>query len=158
MSTHKQLISLTSETVSKLSNLSDNVQYSSKIEHLGVNGCDRPSVYISSKWYDWTRQQKQEFKICFDSAYTDAALIGWFLKYPKDTGFLDRTEYWKNTNSAGIVLAYALNDGQDIHLDDVKVPVLKGQGIAFSLRIPHEVKAKNTEQRWACLMTLSVPK
>ncbi len=154
---YKQLPKLTNDNLIKLENLLDIVSYKNKIEHIGVNGYNRLSVYNTSKWYDWTRQQKQEYKSCFENEFTDKALIGWFLRFPKTTGFLDKIEYWKTTNAAGIILAYALDDGQDIHLDGNKIVVNKGEGIAFSLRTTHEVKVKATEQNWACLMTMSMP-
>lgn len=154
---YKKLTNLPIENLQKLQELSRIVIYKNKIEHLGVHGYQRLSIYTNSKWYDWTRQQKQEFKSCFETDYVNKAIIGWFINYPKEVGFLDRTEYWKTTNSAGIVLAYALTDGLDIHLNDTRVTVNQGEGIAFSLRIPHEIKAKTVDQRWACLMTMSMP-
>jgi hypothetical protein len=154
---HKQLPNLTNNNITKLENLSSSIGYRDKIEHIGVNGYNRLSIYNTSKWYDWTRQQKQEFKSCFEDDFSNKAIIGWFLKFPKTTGFLDEIDYWKTTNAAGIILAYALNDGQDIYLNHNKVVVNKGEGIAFSLRLTHEVKAKPTEQNWACLMTMSMP-
>jgi len=154
---HKQLPKLTTENLNKLENLSNTIVYRDKIEHIGVNGYSRLSVYNTSKWYDWSRQQKQEFKSCFENTLSNKAIIGWFLKFPKDTGFLDKMEYWKKTNSAGIVLAYAMRDDQEIYLDETKVSVNEGEGIAFSLRTTHEIKSKITEQNWACLMTMSMP-
>jgi len=154
---NKKLSNLTIENLDKLARLSRVVNYSDKIEHIGVNGYSQLSVYNTSKWYNWTRQQKQEFKSCFDTEFSNKALIGWFLKFPKDTGFLDKMEYWKNTDSAGVVLAYAICDNQEIYLNENKVEVNKGEGIAFSLRAMHEVKSKLTDQHWACLMTMSMP-
>jgi len=154
---YKQIPKLVDENLIKLVNLSNVVSYRDKIEHIGVNGYNRLSVYNTSKWYDWTRQQKQEFKSCFENDFSNNAIIGWFLKFPKTIGFLDKIDYWKTTNSAGIILAYALNDEQNIYLNDEKVIVRKGEGIAFSLRNTHEVKTKATEQNWACLMTMSMP-
>jgi len=154
---HKQLSKLNIEELDKLTRLSGVVKYSDKIEHIGVNGYSRLSVYNTSKWYDWNRQQKQEFKSCFEDELSNKAIIGWFLKFPKNVGFLDKMEYWKNTNSAGVVLAYALHDGQEIYINENKVEVSIGEGIAFSLRTTHEVKTKLTDQHWACLLTMSMP-
>ena len=154
---YKKLIDLTNDNLVKLESLSDSVAYNSKIQHVGEHGYDQLSVYDTSKWYDWNRAQKQEFKSCFEYDLSNKALIGWFLKFPKTTGFLDLMNYWKDTDSAGVIIAYALEENQDIYLNGVKVVVHKGEGIAFSLRTEHEVKKKATEQKWACMMTMSMP-
>jgi hypothetical protein len=153
---YKRLIKMAPQQVDRLSALMLQVKMNDTTEHYGVNGFEKISVYTGSKWYDWNRLQKKEFKECFDSNYISKALIGWFLHFPANTGFLDLTRYWEDKSIANSVISYALTDSE-IWLNNECVTVAKGEGIAFSLRVPHEVKTKSAEQNWACLMTSTVP-
>jgi hypothetical protein len=153
---YKKLANISNESVIKLEALNAIVKQSNEIQHVGVNGYNKLSVYTTSKWYDWTRAQKQEFKNCFAPELVEQSLIGWLLTFPRTTGFLDLMDYWKDTDSAGVIVAYAL-DNNEIYLNGTRVVVHQGEGIAFSLRTEHEVKKKAIEQKWACMMLLSMP-
>lgn len=118
----------------------------------GVNIQNNLSVYKNTRWFWWSRKQRQLFKDNYLSAFTNKALVGYFIEFPAKRGFLDRMEAWVDSDSAGVITAYALNDNQHIWLDGTKVVLSKGEGIAFSLRRVHEVKPSKTRAVWANLM------
>lgn len=118
----------------------------------GVNIQNNLSVYKNTKWFWWSRKQRQLFKDNYLPAFTSKALVGYFIEFPAKRGFLDRMEAWVDASSAGVIIAYALHDNQHIWLDDKKVVLSKGEGIAFSLRRVHEVKPSKTRAVWANLM------
>jgi hypothetical protein len=153
---YKRLVKMSDVQVQTLISLKTEVNMSSAIEHYGVNGFENISVYTVSKWYNWNRLQKKLFKECFNQEYISKALIGWFLHFPETTGLLDLIKYWEDKSIANTVIAYALSD-QEIWLDGQQVLVAKGEGIAFNLKVPHEVKARPAEHNWACLMVPAIP-
>lgn len=151
---HENLTTLESSTVTTLTNLMSSVNFTDKNIRLGAGGIDNRSVFTYSKWYDWNRTQKNNFKDCFQSSVIDTTLVGWFLKFPANTGFLDLMDNWVETPEAGTVLAYALKDNQKIVLDGTEVTVAKGAGIKFKLSVPHKIETSASGQDWACLMQL----
>jgi hypothetical protein len=151
---YETLTTLNSENLTALRNLRDQLQYNSNVIRLGVSGADNPSVHQVSRWKNWTRAQKTDFKNQFSQEFLDTAVIGWIVKYPANTGFLDKMNAWTDSKVAGTVVAYALEDSQNIWIDDIEVIVNSGEGIKFSLKQLHEVKKQSTEQSWACLMCL----
>lgn len=150
---YTKLSKLNQDKIEFLEMLSKQVTYRNNNIRMGANGPEKASVYLYSKWFDWDRNQRKAYKSCFDPALSGNAIMGWFLKFPKDTGFLDLMTYWVNHQLSGTVVSFALSN-QEILLNGEKVPVLSGEGIKFSLKIPHEIKSSNTETTWACLMLL----
>lgn len=151
---HENLTTLDSSIVSNLETLSSQVTFTDKNIRLGAGGIDNRSVYTYSKWYDWNRTQKNSFKGLFDSSVIDKTLVGWFLKLPANTGFMDLMNTWIDTPESGTILAYALKDNQKIILDGSEITVAKGAGIKFKLSVPHKIETSATGQDWACLMQL----
>lgn len=148
------MLNLNEETVSRLQSLNAEVAMTDHNRRVGANGAARMSVYTYSKWHTWNRLQKTQFKQSFGSE-VDTAVIGWFLHFPPITGFLDLMTAWVDTKtSAGTIIAYALDNNQTIILNNTPVIVNKGEGIKFSLRVPHEIRQSSTGQHWACLMQL----
>jgi hypothetical protein len=144
---------LTSESIEILTALQHSVSMDSRNIRLGKNGYDKLSDYEESKWTSWTRQEKSTYKAVMGNLI-DKSLIGWFLRFPENSGFLDEMDYWVNRPSAGLVVAYALKDNQKICIAGEEITVNKGEGIRFSLKEIHEVKSGQSEQIWACLMQL----
>lgn len=144
---------LSSESLTAFDTLIESVTFSTNNIRLGANGIERLSNYSHSRWFDWSADQRTAFKNAFGSE-TDKALVGWFLKFPANTGFLDLMTYWQDKIMAGNIIAYALNDNQRIWLNDTEILVNRGEGVKFSLKIPHEVKVSNSPQNWACVMQL----
>jgi hypothetical protein len=150
---YTKLPKLNEQHISDLTQLMSEVQYSDKGIRMGANGIEKLSKYHYSKWYDWTRPQKQRFKDSLGTELIDQAVVGWFLKLPKNTGFLDLMNYWVDKKMAGVIASYALSD-QDIWINNEKITVLRGEGIRFSLKNPHEIKISTKDQNWACVMLL----
>lgn len=136
-----------------LQTLANAVSYTNKNIRVGASGANRMSKYVYSRWYDWNRQQKVTFKNSFSAEQANNALVGWFLKFPANQGFLDLMDYWVDKPMAGIVVAYALTNN-NIVINGNQISVKSGEGIKFSLKHPHEIRVSPSEQRWACLMSL----
>jgi hypothetical protein len=145
---------LSSENLTALNTLKSGVTFVSNNIRLGVNNVDRLSVYDYSKWKTWTRTQRSNFKNCFAEADVNKAVIGYFLKFPANTGFLDEMNTWQDATSVGTIVAYSLTENNSITIDGQTVSVAKGQGIEFSLKNTHAVSASATESNWACLMLM----
>lgn len=150
---HKILTKLNQETVVELYELQNRVQFVNTDRRLGSSGLQKMSVYSYSKWKTWNRIDVSSFKGSFDKSIIDKSIIGWFLKFPPNTGFLDLMTTWVGKDS-GVISAFSLEDNQKIWLDGKEITVNKGEGIEFSLSVPHEIKSEKFEQKWACLMSL----
>jgi hypothetical protein len=150
----ENLTNLSTDTLNALDALKSQVTFKNTGIRVGQNGLDKLSVYEYSKWKTWNRAQKNTFKSAFDSADLEKSLIGWFLKFPGSTGFLDVMDYWQNNNDSGIVLAYSLTDGNSIWIGGTEYHANRGVGFKFSLRHLHEVRANPAERNWACLLRL----
>jgi hypothetical protein len=151
---YETLTNLNPENLTVLRNLRDQLEYNSNIVRLGMSGTSNPSVYQVSRWKTWTRIQKNDFKNQFSQEFLSTAIMGWIVKYPANTGFLDKMNAWVDSKVAGTVIAYALEDSQNIWINDTEVIVNSGEGIKFSLKHLHEIKTQGTDQSWACLMCL----
>lgn len=150
---YEKLSNLNSNQLDALQNLCGSVSFTDKNIRMGASGTTRISKYVYSRWYDWNRQQKLTFKNSFDPYYSDNALVGWFLKFPANQGFLDLMNYWTDKKMAGNVIAYSLTNNT-IVINSNQIAVKTGEGIKFSLKNPHEIRVSPAEQRWACLMLL----
>jgi hypothetical protein len=150
---YEKLSTLPTEKVQTLEEIFSTVPMSEHRKRVGAGGVDHMSVYTHSKWTTWNRYQKLSFKTAFEPAFLDKAVIGWMLHFPANTGFLDLMTAWVDEKICGTVIAYALAD-QQIELNGEVVEVGQGEGIKFSLRIPHEIKLSQTDQKWACLMLM----
>lgn len=150
---YTKLIKLSDEKILFLDNLSNQVSYRTNNIRVGANGPEKMSVYSYSKWFDWNRIQRRDYKSSFSSELSNEAMMGWFLKFPQTVGFLDLMTYWIGNKLAANVASFALKD-QEIIINGQKIPVLRGEGIKFSLAVPHEIKPSNHEMKWACLMLL----
>jgi len=115
-----------------------------------VNG--KSGAYLHSNWNEWSYEKRDMFMSCFDSDVMKKSVIGWYLNIPANVGNLPYNDSWVDAEMAGTVYAYALNDDAHILLDDVKYTLKRGQGIKFSLKIPHEIISSNIDHNWACLM------
>ena len=151
---YTNLPKLNQENIDKLTELRFQVTFTDKDKRVGSSGLEKMSVYTYSKWKGWSRSQVATFKGALDKTLVDKALIGWFFKFPSTTGFLDLMTTWVGKD-CGIVSAFSLEDNQKIWLNGEEITLNKGEGIQFSLSVPHEVKAASFEQNWACLMSLN---
>jgi len=150
---YTKLTKLDPSKISILENLKSQVPYRSDNIRVGASGNNKMSIYSYSKWFAWSRIQRNEFKQAVGKELADQAMAGWFLNFPANRGFLDLMTYWQDKVMAGRVISYALAD-QDIWLNGQKITILKGEGIQFSLKIPHEIKQSSRDQAWACLLLL----
>jgi hypothetical protein len=151
---YTKLEKLTEENINSLKTLMSSVSFTDKKKRLGAHGLDKLSIYLYSKWHDWDRNKKQTFKSNLPLAHVEKSLIGWFLHFPETVGFLDVMDAWVGKTMAGNIVAYALEENQKIWIDNQEILLEKGEGIKFSLRYLHEIKAGNPMQNWACLMLL----
>lgn len=148
------LSNLSNESKAAFELLSQNVKFSNNNIRLGSGGLQKLSNYSYSRWYDWTSEQRNTFKQLFHPADANNSVVGWFLTFPAEIGFLDTMTYWQDKLMAGTVVAYALSNNQSIYLNNECITLNKGEGIRFSLRTLHEVKSSTFEQKWACLMQI----
>lgn len=151
---HENLTSLDSSKVDSLLTLKSAVTFTDKNIRLGEGGADNRSVLTYSRWYEWNRTQKATFESALGSTLIEKSIVGWFLNIPANTGFLDEMRNWVNEPMAGTVVAYSLTDGQNIVLNGTTVTVNRGEGIRFSLKVPHKIDTSASGQQWACLMQL----
>lgn len=121
---------------------------------IGENRFENLSVYENSRWYGWSAQQRKAFKSLLPEDLVKRSVVGWFLKIPEESGFLDRMTFWVDKPFAGTVVAYALKDRQVVHLNDQPTSVRLGEGLSFNLKVIHEIKRSRQGQLWACLMVL----
>lgn len=138
---------ISDESVDALKALMSDVAFRDDDSH-GVN------VVETSKWLEWSREQRALYKSLLPEAYIEKALVGSFLHVPADTGYLEPQTAWVNASMAGVMYSYALEDDLEIIIGDDTVVVEKGQGVKFSLKEVHEIKTKSTDQNWACLMLM----
>ena len=150
----ENLPNISSVAVDKLTALVSSVEFDDKKRRLGVNGVDKMSVYRKSRWYEWTREQKSIFEAAFNQAYIEKSVVGWFLHFPANTGFLDQMNAWQNATHAGNIIAFSLSDNNSIWIDGTEYHAAKGEGYKFSLKHLHEVKTSPDNRYWACLMLM----
>lgn len=152
--------SLTLKEVKELNTLAESVEMIPSASHrrrIGDNGKNNLSNYQYSRYFNWTHEQREQFKTFFPEAVSSKALVGWFLDIPAEVGLLDRMSTWVGKKMAGTSIAFALANDQTIYINDQKVVVPKGEGIGFKLSEVHEIRKGGPEQRWACVMVLGDP-
>ena len=145
---------LSSDKLAALDTIKSGVDFVSNTVRLGVNNYDNLSKYEFSKWKNWNREQRSNFKSCFASEDIDKTVIGYFLKFPANTGFLDEMNAWQDAKAVGTIIAYSLTENNSITIDNQVVSVNRGQGVEFSLTNSHSVSTSATEGNWACLMLM----
>lgn len=150
---YEKLIKLNNTNLNTLLSLKSSVVFTRDEMRLGHNRTANLSEYSSSKWKDWTKLQRDQFKNCFDRQYVDNSIIGWFLNFPADVGFLDLMKTWENSNNCGTIVAYSF-ENQDIFLEGNQISLLAGEGIKFKLNVAHEIKKSSLDRNWACLMLM----
>lgn len=152
--THIIRTKLSSETLTELDNLKSNVHFVSNVIRLGSGSYSNLSKYEFSKWKTWSRMQRSAFKSCFDADDINKAVIGYFLKFPANTGKLDRMNAWSGETVAGTIVAYSLSDSNSITIESQTLTLERGQGVEFSLKKIHSVSTFDIERNWACLMLM----
>lgn len=120
----------------------------------GVNIYKNLSIYKDTRWFKWSQAQRDRFRAHYPEKYHSKALVAYFIEFPKEEGFLDRMETWVGKQQKSNIIAYALNKGQHIYLNDKRVEVGQGEGIVFSLSSVHEVKPSKAGALWANVMVL----
>ena len=142
---------LTNSSLTTFDILINQIQFVSDNIRLGANGTAKISNYSYSRWYDWTADQRMAFKSAFGPE-VDKAIVGWFLTFPANTGFLDLMTYWEDKKMAGKIIAYALHNNQRMCINGIEQTINRGEGVKFSLRVPHEVNINSIKQDWVCIM------
>ena len=145
---------LSAENLTALDTLKNSVNFASNITRLGANGYDNLSKYEVSKWKSWNRTQRSNFKSYFAEADINKAVIGYFLKFPANTGCLDTMNTWNDVSAAGTIVAYSLTDNNAITIDGTTVELDRGHGVEFSLTNTHSISTSEAERNWACLMLM----
>jgi hypothetical protein len=123
---------------------------------MGANIGSKISCYKDTRWFKWSAAQRKRFKDYFDNRpHVTKALVGYFIEFPKNCGYLDTQTTWvAGGEHSTIIVAYALNDGQSIIISDKKVTLNAGEGISFRLSKVHEVKKSKRDSLWANTMVL----
>ena len=152
--THIVKTALSSDNLAALDTLKSNVEFVSNSIRLGANSYSNLSKYEFSKWKNWTRIERSDFKSCFTADDINKAVIGYFLKFPANVGLLDTMNAWDGVSVAGTIVAYSLTDNNGITIDGQAVSLNRGQGVEFSLTNTHSVSTSSTERNWACLMLM----
>ena len=96
------------EAVDRLTAISNEVNYKDAYSHrrrVGERGAANLSVYRYSRWYDWTKAQREAYKADHLQDAINNAVVGWFLDIPAGTGFLDRMTAWVGKPMSGTVIA-----------------------------------------------------
>jgi len=150
---YELLTKLDSSSISSLNTIKDAITFTDQNIRLGENRTDNMSVYRYSKWTTWNRTQKSDFKDCFESSDIEKSVIGWFLNFPANTGFLDNMTYWNDKDDCGTVVSYAL-EAQSIIIDGTTVNLEAGQGIKFKLNQSHKIETSSSARNWACIMMM----
>ncbi|MNF35470.1 hypothetical protein D3C81_331420 [compost metagenome] len=121
---------------------------------VGANTNQNLSVYKDTRWFKWSAEQRKRFKDAFNnSPHVARALVGYFLEFPKNSGFLDLMDTWADQGErSAIIVAYAMYDGQHILINGQKVILNAGEGIAFHVSQLHEVKKSKLDALWANTM------
>lgn len=156
-----RLKKLTPSRVTRLRELFDTfslTQATSHRQRMGENGAENSSVYFTTRWFGWRYQVRDLFKEQLPPAIVSKALVGWFLHLPPNTGFLDRMTTWVGReDESGTAMAYSMQDGQVIRLNDVEHQLNRGDGIGFNLSEVHEIFPSDAGQLWACVMVRGRP-
>jgi len=145
---------ISSDNLTALNNILEAVNFTSDSTRLGSGQLANISVYEYSKWKKWNRTQRSNFKACFEADDINKAVIGWFLKFPANTGFLDTINDWDGAKSVGTIVAYSLTPNNTITIDGDEITVEQGHGVEFSLTNPHSVSTSTSNSNWACLMLM----
>lgn len=157
---YKQLLDNSKAEVESLLELSTQVKFQAAEGYrrrVGANGPNALSRYNVAKWFDWTHDQREQFRVAFPVPLQRKAIQGWFLEIPRGTGFLDLMNYWVDKPLSGSVVCTALKN-QTILLNNTPIKLVKGQQITFKLDVLHEIKPSKEGQLWACIMYLGDPK
>lgn len=120
----------------------------------GVNTNKRLSQYRTTKWFTWNQAQRDMFRLNYPERYHSKSIVSYFIEFPKNHGFMDRMTTWVGDRHCGTIIAYALNDGQHILINDQKVTLNKGEGMVFNLKHIHEVKPSTINSLWANVMVM----
>uniref|UniRef100_A0AB39CDC0 Uncharacterized protein n=1 Tax=Pseudomonas phage RVTF4 TaxID=3236931 RepID=A0AB39CDC0_9VIRU len=153
---YTKLPALTEAQVEDLLKLQTELKMTDAVGHrvrIGANAPNKMSKYSYSRWFSWTRHQRALYKSIIPEHIVSRSLQCWFLKFDPVVGFLDEMTVWVGKASSGTVIAYALQDGMSITLDNGhRVHVPKGEGISFHLSTVHEVPPTKQGGLWACVM------
>lgn len=149
---YSSVTKLDTASVAELDQLTQEVEFSYGDVRPGANAPSVVSKLGHSKWYDWSRTQKNNFKNLLQP-HTEKAVVGWLLKFPEN-GFLDTQDYWVDTRNAGTIVAYSLTDGNRLEVAGERIECKRGEGVRFALNQLHSVPAEKYERNWACLMQM----
>lgn len=145
---------ISDDSVATLQTLMAGLTFHENDVRVGANGIEKLSVYETTKWLEWSREDRAAYKAALPAEFVEKAVIGSFLHLPATTGFLDIQDFWTKTPMAGTMCSFALEDDMDITINGETISVAKGQGIKFHLSNLHEISTKATDQNWACLMCM----
>lgn len=156
MNQYKTLPPLSDAAVKDLAAIASVVEFKDSSSHrrrIGVNKFNRLSVYKYSRYLTWDASTREKFFATFPSEVISKSVVCWFLQIPKETGFLDRLETWKNEKSPSWITAYVVSGTGTLILNDNMVKMNEGCGVTFPLSLPHEIPLTPDGAIWACSMT-----
>lgn len=150
-----RLPSITPEQVTLLTDLAKELKFTNATgsrRRVGANGTEALSTYHYSKWFDWTAKQRATYRKAWTDEQLKTVVQGWFVRYPKRTGFLDEMNVWVDKPNSGTILGISLEDGQVIKVDGKLHTVNKGEVIKFNVSLIHSVPKVRETNLWACIM------
>lgn len=158
---YKKLPTLSESRVVALKELADTVHLKTSVGsrvRMGRNKEKRLSRYLYSKWFNWSRKERQIYREAVGESRAKEAVQCWFLRIPEKDGFLDVMDTWVYQGGrAAVIATYAVGGDQTIWIGDEEILVKKGEGIAFRLSELHEIRESEEGQLWACMMTQMSP-
>lgn len=144
--------------VDDLKLLASGVKFTYSKEHyvrLGEHENESISDYHFSKWYSWTRHERLSFFKLLPKELLDLTFMANFTKYQADIGYLDKIVQFRDRKQpAGRITAIALNDNQQIIVNDVLMTLDAGDVISFKVTETHAVPKSPKEALW--VVTLQV--
>lgn len=152
---YRILSKISDDSLQKLLRLSEEVRYSYSTgsnRRTGQGRHESLSLYHYSKWFKWTKSQREIYSESLHKFSIDRALQCWFLKFDPGEGFLDTMDYWVNEKTPATIWSTALLDNQTIIIDDEEIVVKLGETIVFDLNRLHSVPISDKGQKWACVM------
>lgn len=123
---------LSPEALAELKALAGEVHFVKAESHrrrMGANMYAALSIYNYSRWYLWNADQRKRFKASMPDKPIKKSVVGWYIHFPAEEGFLDVQTYWADERMSGTAVSFALNDNQTIIIGDDTVTLNAGEGI-----------------------------
>lgn len=152
---YKKIDTLSKDLVNSLNELASQLKYrfseGSRMRK-GRNAPFKLSKYHYSKWFDWSKEQRDVVRNALPESIMSKALQTWFVKYDPVTGMLDEMDFGVERANPVTFVIVSLKPKQTIILDGNSITCSEGEVIAFSIASVHEIKPSEEGQLWLCVM------